>query len=392
MPTGPGRHLYKLLAYRNRQAIDARVFAFDQCDPSMMLPLERDFGVRWQTVGKRFTHPLTYVRGLPRLLNEIDEFAPHIIQTHHTVIVDWAARLATKMRGVPLNLSRAVSKPKDYHRTRGGVLAWWFHHLGDSLTGGIVDYYLPNSLDVSQYLKEVERISDSKLLLIPNGVDTDYFAESEGLRQQGREFLGLSEQDQLILNVGPLKPLKRQNLLIEAALQLMPQFPHLKVALVGRTWGAEDELYLGKIREAIERAGQSDKFSFTGELSDVRGVLAAADIYAHPSIVEGSSNAVLEAMSMGRACLVSDIPSCQELIVDNETGLVVARDDVQVLSQALGSLLAETERRKQIGAAARRRAIEHFSVKRMCTDLEAIYRRALNEKGVKFHEDSADTR
>src|SRR5205085_8420404 len=117
MPTGPGRHLYKLLAHRNREAVDARVFAFDECDLSMMASLEKEFGVYWQSVGSRFTHPSTYVRGVPLLLKAIDDFDPHIIQTHHTVIVDWAARIATKLRRVPLNLSRAVSKPKDYHAT-----------------------------------------------------------------------------------------------------------------------------------------------------------------------------------------------------------------------------------------------------------------------------------
>ena len=72
-PTGPGRHLYKLLAYRNARVVDAQVFAFDRCDHAMMATLERDFGVQWESLDMPFTGPLTYWRGMPRLLKRIRE-------------------------------------------------------------------------------------------------------------------------------------------------------------------------------------------------------------------------------------------------------------------------------------------------------------------------------
>lgn len=356
----------------------------------MMLALEKDFSVQWRCLGMPFTHPMTYARGVPRLVKEIHEFRPHIIQTHHTPIVDWAARLATKWCGVPLNLSRAVTKPKYYHAKRSGQFAWWFSHLGDSVTSPFVDYYLPNSRDVAGYLNDVEGISPSRMILIVNGVDTEYFADSdESLRHEGRRFLGVGDQERLIVNIGPLKSLKRQNCLVDAALSLMPRFPNLRVALVGKTWVAEDERYLKELKRAIENAGESAKFVFTGELKDVRPVLAAADIYAHPSIVEGSSNAVLEAMSMGRACVVT--ASSQELVVNGESGLVVLQDDMQMLARSLSSLLSDDGRRARMGSESRRRSVKCYSVQRMCADLEAVYRRGLEEKGVKLRLRSKDT-
>lgn len=383
-PTGPGRHLYKLLAYRDREKIDARVFAFDFCDPTMMATLERDYGVQWESLGMRFTHPLTYWRGIPRLLAQIDRFRPHIIQTHHTPIVDWVARLVTRWRHVPLNVSRAVSKPKPYQLSRHSIFAWWFIHLGDSLTSPLVDYYLPNSLDVAQYMHEVEGVPLSKLLVIFNGVDTEYFAFSEALRSQGRQFLGVGEQAQLVVNVGPLRSMKRQDRLVAAALELMPKFPGLYVAFVGKTWSEADEAYVEGLKQTIARVGQSQKFVFTGELEDVRSVLAAADIYAQPSIVEGSSNAVLEAMSMGRACVVTDIPSCQELIINGRGGLVVPQDDKQRLVNALSSLLSDDASRACMGAESRRQAIERYSVRRMCAELEAVYRQGLEKRRIQL--------
>jgi len=103
-------------------------------------------------------------------------------------------------------------------------------------------------------------------------------------------------------------------------------------------------------------------------------------------VVEGSSNAVLEAMSMGQPCIVSDLPSCCELVVDGENGLVSPRDDLNSLIGSLESLLSNKELRKGMGAASRQRALEGFSVSRMCGSVEEVYRRGLLEKGITWAE------
>jgi len=380
--TGPGRHLFKLMAYRNKATVDVEVFAFDVCDPAMMNELARDHGVRATVLGGSFTSPRTYLRGWPALRRRIREFRPHVIQTHHTPIVDWVARVAGRWAGVPLNLSRAVSQPRTYHLSRRGRLAWWFTRLGDTVTRPLVDYYLPNSADVATYLADVEGVPPRKIVTIGNGIDTDLFQPSAELRQAGRQQLGLAADDLLIVTVGILKEHKGQRYLVEAAARLMSRLSGLRVALVGAPMSAEDEVYAAELRERVSVLGMAEHFMFLGMRADVRPVLAAADIYAHPSLHEGSSNAVLEAMAMGCACVVSDVTGCPELVDQGRAGLVVLQRDIPALTAALDSLLGDGFRRQALGAEARQRAEQVYGVRRMCAECEAVARRGLREKGV----------
>lgn len=382
LPTGPGRHLFKLLAYRDREAVDAELFAFDQCDGDMMATLEHDHGVRWEAVGLRFTAPRAYWRGIPRLLARIKAFRPHVIQTHHTPMVDWAARLAARWCRVPLNLSRAVGQPKHYHLSRQGRLAWWFTRFGDWSTSSAVDYYLPNSQDVATYLQDVEHVPPGRIITIPNGVDTDLFRPSADLRSTGRGALNVPEGSRLIAYVAALKSQKEQHLLVESLLTLLPEFPDLFLVMVGRTWSPEDDRYLQGIKDRIVASGREERFVFTGELSDVRPVLAAADIYAHPSAYEGSSNAVLEAMSMGLPCVVSDVSGSPELVGLGTAGVVVPQHDGRAMTAALRRVLQDQGLREHLGSAARSRAEAQYSARQMCRNVEAVARRGLTEKGV----------
>lgn len=384
LPTGPGRHLFKLLAYRNHDTVDAQVFAYDRCDSEMMGILEREHGVRWQALGQRFADPRVHVRGWPRLTAQIAAFRPHVIQTHHTPVVDWSARLATVRMGVPVNLSRAVGQPKYYHLSRQGRLAWWYTRLGDRTTSRVVDYYLPNSDDVARYMQEIEGVPPEKIVTIPNGVDTDLFTAAPDLRAAGRAMLGVPEGVPLIAYVAAIKTQKQQHLLIDAVLGLLGDFPDLHLALVGKAWSADDERYRDGLDATLAKAGRADRVHFTGELHDVRPILAAADVYAHPSAYEGSSNALLEAMAMGRPSVVSDITGSPELVGEGQCGTVVPRADGVALREALRQMLSDSGGRQRMALAARERAVTGYSARTMCQRIEELSRRALAAKGVRL--------
>ena len=267
-PTGPGRHLVKLLVYRNPAQVDVELFTFDRNDPEMLKMVTEEYGIKVTEVGVYFAHPMAYIRGIPMLLRRIREYQPHIIQTHHSPIVDWAARLVTKWSRVPVNISRAVVMPKVYQTSRRknikGKLGWWFSRLGDWLTSFWVDYYLPNSMIVSQYLQEEEKIPSSKIILIHNGVDTDFFAPGETIQEQGRRLLGLTGEERVISSVGLIKAAKGQFELARAAVNLMHEFPEMKVVFVGKPQSQEDAIYMQAIQRYIEDQQLSHQFLFTG--------------------------------------------------------------------------------------------------------------------------------
>ncbi|HWA15559.1 MAG TPA: glycosyltransferase, partial [Gemmatimonadales bacterium] len=281
--TGPGRHLYKLMAYRNRETQDARIFAFDECDGPMMESLVHEHNVPSVVIGGRFTSWRTYRKGWPQLIRMIREYRPHVIQTHHTPIVDWAARLAGRHTGVPLNLSRAVGQPKNYHTTRRGRSAWWFTRTGDTLTRRMVDYYLPNSTDVANYLQEVEGINPKKIITVFNGIDTDDFRPTPELLAAGRALLGLKEGDRLAAMVGTIKSHKGQQHLVEAFAAVAAEFPTLHLALIGKPMSADDHAYQEGLRAYAAEHGLGHRLLLPGQQRDVRPILAAADVYAHAS-------------------------------------------------------------------------------------------------------------
>lgn len=385
--TGPGRHLVKLLTCRNPDTVEVELFTFDRNDPKMLCFLEREHGIRVSEVGFPFDSPIAYLRGVPRLVRCIHSFRPHVIQTHHTPIVDWIARAASKFERVPLNVSRAVVMPKVYHTTRRagvmGKLIWLFVYINDRMTSHWVDYYLPNSLAIANYMHEVEKISKSKIIVIPNGVDVMHFSFSPDLAEQGRRFLNLAANDRLISNIGFFKEAKGQMDLVLATLQLMDEFPEMKVAFVGKPQSQKDEAYLMLLKQLIHENRKDEKFVFTGELADVRPILAASKLYVHPSYLEGAPNAVLEAMAMGCACIVSDADGCKELFTASD-GIVVPRKDIPALRQAIRNLWLNDRERLRLADAARERVVGLYSVQRMCAEVEAVYRLGLQTKGIKI--------
>jgi glycosyltransferase involved in cell wall biosynthesis len=136
----------------------------------------------------------------------------------------------------------------------------------------------------------------------------------------------------------------------------------------------------GVLREQLlRRAAEleiADRVNLIGEFEDVRPVLAAIDIFVLPSIaVESFSNAALEAMSMGRPVILSDIGGAREMIDDGMEGYVVSPTELSArLPAIIAALYADTRKRQSMGAAARARAMSRFSV----AGMTAAYRGLLH--------------
>jgi glycosyltransferase involved in cell wall biosynthesis len=127
----------------------------------------------------------------------------------------------------------------------------------------------------------------------------------------------------------------------------------------------------GPLRAQLERRATelevADRVHFIGAIEDVRPMLAALDIFVLPSIaVESFSNAALEAMSMGRPVLLSNIGGAREMIQDGVEGYVIAPTELAArLPAIVAALYADPRKRKQMGIAARDRAVTCFSVPAM---------------------------
>ncbi|MDP9395448.1 MAG: glycosyltransferase family 4 protein [Actinomycetota bacterium] len=191
-------------------------------------------------------------------------------------------------------------------------------------------------------------------------------------RERARAELGLDPGAPVVLTVGRLTVMKGQCHLVAAVPGLAARFPGLQVVFLGD----------GHLREALERQAAdldvADSVRLAGHRPDARLLLDAADVFVLPSVNEAMPLALLEAMEAGLPVVATRVFGSAEIVIDRETGLLVAPRDPDALESALAGLLADPELRRRYADAGRRRYREAFTSARMAADTLAVYRRVLD--------------
>jgi len=142
----------------------------------------------------------------------------------------------------------------------------------------------------------------------------------------------------------------------------------------------------GDIRYAIDDMRLSEVVTIAGPASreSVRSRYEWADIYLHPSVEEGLSNAVLEAQSMQLPVVVSDAGALPEAVEDGVTGFLVPRRDARAMAEKIKLLADDPALRGQMGQAGRKRVLEKFRIEDQIDKFYALYRSLLegNERAL----------
>jgi len=210
--------------------------------------------------------------------------------------------------------------------------------------------------------------------VIPYGVDAGEFRPEPSAGQALRRTLGIDAAAVVIFAVGRLVRKKGFEVLIEAAARLKNADRNCAVVIAGK----------GDLGSELERRAQDldIHIDFVGniERAELPGYFAMADIVAVPSLrdsagnVDGLPNVLLEAMASGRAIVASDVAGIPQAIRDGRDGLLVPEKDAAALATALASLAQSKTRRDELGASARRRAVETFSWNLVGERFESVLR------------------
>ncbi|MFI5349304.1 MAG: glycosyltransferase family 4 protein [Elusimicrobiota bacterium] len=203
--------------------------------------------------------------------------------------------------------------------------------------------------------------------VLPNGVDAARFHPVDGAAKRAlRAGLGWSEDATVYIYTGRLSWEKRLPWFLK--LWLGAAGPKSTAVLVGE----------GPERAALEdiAAHSSGRVKVLPSREDVGEVLLASDVFVLPSVSEGLSNALLEAMSSGLAPLGSRVGGTAETIADGRTGLLFDRDDEAALQAAVRRLDGEVGLAARLGAAARAEVEERYALDRVVARLETLYRGA----------------
>jgi glycosyltransferase involved in cell wall biosynthesis len=194
------------------------------------------------------------------------------------------------------------------------------------------------------------------ITLIQNGVDTE---------------LGLSAEDLLIAAVGNIRAPKAYDVLLRAAAKVLKAVPTAFFVVIGE--GAE--LQMRPLLELRAMLGIESRFKFLGFRKSSSMLFQNFDIFTSSSSSEGLSLSFLEAMASGCAIVATRSGGPQDAIDDGVSGLLVSVNDPDALARALETAARDPELRAGLGAAARARAVQDFSLQSMIDKYQALQAR-----------------
>ena len=186
-------------------------------------------------------------------------------------------------------------------------------------------------------------------------------------------------QDRLVIGtVGRLSPVKDQTCLLRAVALLRRESPALAARVHLVVVG--DGPLCAELQALVHALGLEAITWMPGERDDVPALLAAMDIFVLPSLSEGVSNTVLEAMAAGLPVIATAVGGNTELVEPGFNGSLVAAGDPGALARALTALLASPTQRRCLGANARERVCRRFDWDNCVAAYLAVYDRVLDAK------------
>jgi glycosyltransferase involved in cell wall biosynthesis len=229
----------------------------------------------------------------------------------------------------------------------------------------LTDHITTISKATKQALVDYEYIPESKIEIIYNGIAE--LEDNATATQQLRKKLSISEDTLILGTISRLDPIKNHRLLISSFARVQKIYPKLLLLIVG------DGDIRSNLEKLVKQLDISDKVIFTGFQSNPVGYLQLMDIFLLPSLSEGTAMTLLEAMSLSKACIVTDVGGNPEIIVNKVSGLVIPSDDENELVTACELLLKDSNLRKILGDAGRSQFEERFTVHCMLRNYLDIY-------------------
>jgi glycosyltransferase involved in cell wall biosynthesis len=230
--------------------------------------------------------------------------------------------------------------------------------------GELADLVVVNSRAISEGLRESRWLDHDIVHVLLNGVEETSVSAFAG--RSALNGLGVAAGSPVLVAAGRLNRQKGFDVLIDAMAIVRQEAPDVVLVILGE----------GRRRRSLEdraeRLGVEDGVIFAGQRTDVREIMAAADVYVLSSRNEGMANTLLEAMSVGAPIVATDVAGTQEAVRDGVDALIVPPGDANALSGAVLRLVGDRELAARLASSALDRARKLFGVDRMVGELEAM--------------------
>lgn len=263
-------------------------------------------------------------------------------------------RLAARRVGVPVILSALHS-------------TGWPDGVGrlNRMLTPLTDAFIAVADSHGQFLAQNLHVPRERVAVIPNGVDTQRFAPVPDVATIRKEF-SIGPTDPVLGIVAALRPEKNHELFLDVAARIVKELPNARFLIVGD----------GPCRASLEQhaasLGIADHTIFAGSRPDVPRLLAAMDVFALTSQMEANPLSILEAMSVGRPVVSTNVGSIHEAVVEAQTGFLVPAGDAATFANRVLHLLNAPILGHVMGAAARKLVVERWSIDAMVAGYERL--------------------
>ncbi len=282
---------------------------------------------------------------------------PDILHTHACL----SARIAGKGAKVPTILAtRHCIEPLPH-----GAKALAYSFVNNALC----DYYIAVSEAVVVNLLE-SGIRHEKIKTVNNGVPPVKQLSPEKVTEI-RSRYGIEENDIAFGIFARLEPIKGHKYFIKAARQVVKEIPSAKFLIVGS--GSQEQ----DLKERVAHYGLKKNVIFTGFVSDTTELLNAVDVNVNTSESEAMSLSVLEAMSLGKPSIATHAGGNCELIDGSRDGILVRYADTASLSLAMMRIICNPDLAAQFGKNAQEKFMQGYTVEKMVSRLEDVYREVM---------------
>lgn len=311
----------------------------------------------------RELNPLRDLRTIWTLYRLMRRYKPDVVHTH-TAKAGFTGRVAAWLAGVPVivhtfhgHVFRGYFSPT---KTRVFLL---IERLAARMSDAVITLTEALKREIAD---EFQVTSRDRVIVLPLGFDLSPFLNAERKNGAFRRAWNIPDDALLIGIVGRMVPVKNHALFLEAAAQVRHSRPDARFALVG------DGELRAEIEAQVDALGLRDAVVFTGWQRELAQVYADLDALVISSVNEGTPVSVIEALATGCPVVTTAVGGLPDLLEGGKLGTLVPSGDAEALARAL---LAPPQQ-----VDARQLMHERYSVDRLVSDLDGLYRRLLAEK------------
>jgi glycosyltransferase involved in cell wall biosynthesis len=221
------------------------------------------------------------------------------------------------------------------------------------------------SRSTADAIAEYEYMPRNKIQVIYNGIKE--IEAGDKTRADLLAELELPLDCRYVGTISRLEPIKNQAMMIRAYNRARQKISGLRLILIG------DGAKMPELKKLAKDLGIRDEVIFTGFIDNPQKYINVFEIFLLSSFSEGASMTLLEAMSLSKPCVVTDVGGNPEVIINETNGLVVPDDDEEKFSDAIIRLLKDEDTLHEYGEAGKARFAQSFVAQKMVSDYQALY-------------------